>query len=131
MNKELERWGIRAGELDDELLGFQNFSGSDEHGSLSPVPRSRIQELIVEGVQRFFFDARRLARMIALCHNPVHLALHLETRRWSAGYDWSTIPDRDAARLLARLFESARATDPLACAHLPVPPQVLLSDLAA
>jgi radical SAM superfamily enzyme YgiQ (UPF0313 family) len=131
MNQELERWGIRSGELDDELLGFQNFSGSDEHGSLSPVPRSRIQELIVEGVQRFFFDARRLRRMLELSHNHVHLALHLETRRWSAGYDWDTIPDREAARLLARLFESARAADPVLCAHLPVAPLDLVRDLAA
>jgi hypothetical protein len=71
MHQELERWGIHSEQLDDELLGFQNFSGSDEHGSISPVPRSKIQGLIVEGVQRFFFDPRRLARMIELSHNPV------------------------------------------------------------
>ena len=131
MHQELERWGIRAEELGEELLGFQNFSGSDAHASLSPVPRSRIQELIVDGVRRFFFDARRLARMIELSPNAVHLALHLETRRWSAGYDWDTIPDRDAARVLARLFESARALDPVACAHLPRAPLGLLGERAA
>jgi hypothetical protein len=69
--------------------------------------------------------------MIELNHNHVHLALHLETRRWSVGYDWDTIPDRDAARLLARLFQEARATDPAACAHLPVPPAELLRERAA
>jgi len=127
MHQELERWGIHGEQLDDELLGFQNFTGSDEHGSLSPVPRSRIQELIIEVVQRFFFDARRMRRMIDLCHNHVHLAQHLETRRWSAGYDWDTIPDRDAARLLAGLFEKARAADPVSCAHLPVAPATLLT----
>jgi radical SAM superfamily enzyme YgiQ (UPF0313 family) len=131
MNKELERWGIRPGELDEELLGFQNFSGSDEHGSLSPVPRSRIQELIVDAVRRFFFDPKRLERMISLSHNHEHLALHLETRRWSAGFDWDTIPDRTAARHLARLFVAARQADPVGCGHLPLPPQVLLSDSAA
>jgi len=131
MHQELERWGIRPGELDDELLGFQNFSGSDEHGSLSPVPRSRIQELILEGVQRFFFDARRLRRMIELSHNHVHLALHMETRRWSAGYDWHSIPDRQAARLLGQLFLEARKLDPFGCAHLPVPPSDILGERAA
>ena len=52
--------------------------------------------------------------MIELSHNHVHLALHLETRRWSAGYDWYSIPDRAAARLLGRLFLEARALDPFA-----------------
>jgi radical SAM superfamily enzyme YgiQ (UPF0313 family) len=131
LNKELERWGIRSDQLGDEMLGFQNFSGSDEHGSLSPVARSRIQELIVGSVQRFFFDERRLARMIQLSHNPVHLALHLETRRWSAGYDWDTIPDRGAAVLLARLFDRARALEPGLCAHLPPAPLRLLGERAA
>jgi hypothetical protein len=60
----------------------------------------------------------------------VHLALHLETRRWSAGYDWNTIPDRESARLLAALFEEARATDPARCGHLPVPPGGLLQAVA-
>lgn len=126
MHEELARWGIQADSLGDELLGFQNFSGSDRHGSLSPVPRSRIQELIVDAVRRFFFDRRRLRRMIELCHSRVHLAQHLETRRWSAGYDWGSIPDREAARRLGLLFEEARATDPVGCAHLPAPPAWLL-----
>jgi radical SAM superfamily enzyme YgiQ (UPF0313 family) len=118
---ELEKYGIRPSELDPEQLGYQNFSGSDRHGSLSPVPRSRIQELIVSGVQRFYFDPARLRRMLELSHNHAHLALHLETRRWSAGYDWETIPDREAARILADLFAEARRLDPQRCAHLPLP----------
>jgi hypothetical protein len=60
----------------------------------------------------------------------VHLALHLEARRWSAGYDWSTIPDREAARLLGALFLEARAADPASCAHLPVPPAGLWASAA-
>jgi hypothetical protein len=94
------------------------------------VPRSRIQELIVDAVRRFFFDARRLQRMIELSPNRVHLALHLEARRWSAGYDWSTIPDREAARLLGALFLEARAADPVLCAHRPVPPAELVGRAA-
>jgi radical SAM superfamily enzyme YgiQ (UPF0313 family) len=130
MHEELERWGIKKGELDDELLGYQNFSGSDEHGSLSPVPRSRIQTFIIDAVQKFFFDARRLRRMIELSHNHVHLALHLETRRWSAGYDWDSIPDKEAARLLGRLYLRAKELDPVGCAHLTPPPATLMVEVA-
>ncbi len=125
--QELERFGIPPSGLTAEQLGYQNFSGSDEHGSLSPVSRSRIQELIVDAVRRFYFDPDRLRRMMELGHNHAHLALHLETRRWSAGYDWETIPDRRAARLLATLFERARTLDPVRCAHLPRSPDSLLA----
>jgi hypothetical protein len=125
LHDELERFGIDPRNLDAEQLGYQNFSGSDEHGSLSRVPRSRIQELIVEGVRGFYFDPARLERMRALCHNHAHLALHLETRRWAAGYGWADIPDRRAAHILAELFREARALDPARCAHLPLPPDAL------
>lgn len=121
LHQELEKWGIKPGDLGEELLGYQNFTGSDSHGSLARVPRSRIQELIVEVNRRFYFDPRRLQRTIELSHNPVHLALFLETRRWCAGYDWNTIPDPRAAGLLAGLFATARALDPVGCAHLALP----------
>lgn len=128
MHETLERFGVNTAELDPELLGYQVFSGSDEHSSISKVPRSKIQSLIVEGVQRFYFDPVRMARMIELHYSPVQLALQLERRRWSAGYDWTNIPSREAARLLAKLFAEARATDPIGCAHLPVPPAELLAE---
>lgn len=121
LHQELEKWGIKPGELGEELLGYQNFSGSDTHGSLAEVPRSRIQELIVEVNRSFYFDPRRLARTIELSHNPVHLALFLETRRWCAGYDWNSMPDPRSAQLLAGLFAQAKALDPLGCAHLTLP----------
>lgn len=130
MYQELEKWGIKPGELGEELLGYQNFTGSDAHGSLAQVPRSRIQELIVEATRRFYFDPARLARTIELCHNPAHLALFLETRRWCAGYDWNTIPDPRSARLLAGLFERAKALDPLGCAHLTLPESAPQRDAA-
>lgn len=121
LHKELEKWGVKPGDLGEELLGYQNFTGSDAHGSLARVPRSRIQELIVEVNQRFYFDARRLRRTIELSHNPVHLALFLETRRWCAGYDWNSMPDERTATLLADLFARAKALDPAGCAHLSLP----------
>lgn len=121
LHQELEKWGIKPGDLGEELLGYQNFTGSDSHGSLARVPRSRIQELIVEVNRRFYFDPRRLQRTIELSHNPVHLALFLETRRWCAGYDWNSIPDPRAASLLAGLFADAKALDPAGCAHLALP----------
>ena len=130
MYQELAKYGIRADQLDREQLGYQNFSGSDEHGSLSKVPRSRIQELIVDGVRRFYFDPDRLARMMELNHNHAHLALHLETRRWAAGYDWNTIPSPRATRLLAALFDQARAMDPERCSHLPPAPPHLITRAA-
>ena len=131
LHEELEKWGIKRSDLDYEHFGYHDFSGDDTHGSLSKVRRSRIQELIVEATQRFYFDPKRMRRMMELMdHNHVHLAQQLETRRWSAGYDWSSIPSRESARLLAALFEEARALDPIACAHLPVPPIGLLQDVA-
>jgi radical SAM superfamily enzyme YgiQ (UPF0313 family) len=129
MFDELEKWGIAPSDLGPEQIGYQNFTGSDEHGSLSKVPRSKIQSLIVGGVQQFYFDADRLERMVKLTsygHNHAHLAVHLETRRWSAGYDFETIPDRRAAHLLAKLYHDARAMDPARCGHLPAPPEALL-----
>lgn len=129
MFEELEKWGIHPSELGPEQIGYQNFTGSDSHGSLSCVPRSRIQQLIVDGVRKFYFDADRLERMLKLTsygHNHAHLAVHLETRRWSAGYDWDGIPDRRAARLLAALYRDAIAMDPARCGHLPAPPAGLL-----
>jgi len=127
LHEELETFGIAPGELSAEMLGYQNFSGTDDHASLSRVPRSHIQTLIQEAVRRFYFDPKRMRRMMELNHNHAHLALHLETRRWSAGYDWNTIPDRAAARLLASLFDEARAKDPAGCAHLPRPPDGLMA----
>ena len=126
MYDTLEKFGVNVSELDPEQLGYQNFGGSDAHSTISQVPRSRIQELIVEGVQRFYFDPVRLARSMQLNHNHAHLALHIETRRWSAGYDWNTYPDRTTARLLAQLYHEARLLDPKRCEHLPVPPAELL-----
>jgi radical SAM superfamily enzyme YgiQ (UPF0313 family) len=128
MYDTLERFGINISDLDPEQLGYQVFSGSDEHSSISRVPRSKIQSLIVEGVQRFYFDPVRLARMMELNHNHVHLALHVETRRWSAGYDWNNMPSPETARLLARLYADARAADAARCAHLPEPPAALLAE---
>jgi radical SAM superfamily enzyme YgiQ (UPF0313 family) len=120
----LERFGIHPEDLDPEQLGYHNFSGNDEHGSLCRVPRSRMQTLIVDAVKSFYFDGRRMQRMMDLNHNHAHLALHLETRRWSAGYDFHTIPDPRAARLLAQLFRTAREIDPARCGHLPEPPPI-------
>ena len=132
LHDELGTWGIDPSELDDELLGYQHFEDSENCSTLGPVSRKQIETLIVQANQRFYFDPVRLGRMIELHPDPVHLALHVELRRWAAGYDWATIPDRRAARLLAGLFTAARARDPKRCARLPVPPDDLLhADAAA
>ena len=117
--------------LDPNIIGqgFQNFSQDVKEPEISQVGRERIEEVMVDVVGRFHFDARRMRRMMELTaygHNHAHLAIHLEARRWSAGVDYDTIKDREAARLLAQLNAKAREMEPEQCGHLPVPPAELL-----
>ncbi|MEW6074328.1 MAG: radical SAM protein [Planctomycetota bacterium] len=121
--------------LDPNIIGqgFQNFTAENPEPQISMVPRKRIEEIMVDVVGRFHFDARRMRRMMELTrfgHNHAHLAIHLEARRWSAGLDYDTIHDREAARILAGLNMKARAMEPAQCAHLPVPPPELLAQVA-
>lgn len=104
--------------------GYHRFSEEVADPGLSDVPRSRIQELIVDAYARFYFSGDRLQRMMELsssCHSLVHLALNLEERRWAANYSFDTLPDARAARSLADLNRRARELAPELCSHLPVP----------
>jgi anaerobic magnesium-protoporphyrin IX monomethyl ester cyclase len=119
LHADLPRFGVRTEDLARDQLGYQNYAHA--LGSLATVPKPRIAELVVEAVQKFYFDARRLERMIELAPGVVQLALQLETRRWSAGYGWHNLPDARVRDLLAGLFAKAKLLDPARCAHLSLP----------
>jgi len=105
-----------------ETGGYHRFSDEVSEPGLSEVSRSRIQELIVDGYRRFYFEGDRLERMIELaptCHRIVNLALHLEERRWAAGYTLETLPGEKTRALMSDLFEGARREEPARSSHLP------------
>jgi hypothetical protein len=116
---------------DQALLGYQGFPEGENGGSLSTVPRSRIEQLIVDATQKFFFTGNRLKRLLELTswgHNHTHLAQTIEARRWCAGLTFETM-DREAAIQLAQLYGTAKNLDPKGCVHLPSVPAEFLQEV--
>ena len=89
---------------------------------------------MVDAVESFHFDPKRLQRMIDLTsfgHNHAHLALTLERKRWQASLDWDKYRDPEAAQLIAWLNSRAKEIEPEDCHHLPDPPPELLARATA
>jgi len=93
--------------------GYTDFTGPSP--SISGVPRSRLEALIVEANRRFFFrEPTRIRRMIDLAprgHGYASLAFHLCRRLHTAGLTLQTVAEPVAAAL-SDLFAKAAPPAP-------------------
>lgn len=98
---------------DAHTLGYTEF-GPNGHHSLSTVPRARIQEILRDGVARFYFGTpRRIERMIALrprAYDDAELAVHLGRRLHDVGLTPDTVPHPTVATRLREITTRATAS---------------------